>query len=80
MPRLSSHSLNAPSSIELVTNITDTGKGIEQDRIQYMFVLFGELRKKQEFCKVKDLGIGVGLSCSKELINALGGSVRLISS
>ena len=46
IPRLSSHSLNAPSSIELVTKITDTGKGIEQDRIQYMFVLFGELRKK----------------------------------
>jgi hypothetical protein len=26
-----------------------------------------ELRKKQELRKVKDLGIGVGLSCSKEL-------------
>jgi len=45
-----------------------------------MFVLFGELRKKQELQKVKDLGIGVGLSCSKELCQALGGNVRLISS
>lgn len=78
--RLSSNSLNAPPSLELVTKITDTGKGIEQDRIQYMFVLFGELKKKQELRKVKDLGIGVGLSCSKELTQALGGSVRLISS
>jgi len=30
-----------------------------------MFILFGELRKKQELQKVQDLGIGVGLSCSK---------------
>jgi hypothetical protein len=45
-----------------------------------MFVLFGELKKKQELRKVKDLGIGVGLSSSKELSQALGGSVRLISS
>jgi signal transduction histidine kinase len=29
---------------------------------------------------VKDLGIGVGLSCSKELCEALGGNVRLVSS
>jgi hypothetical protein len=32
--------------IELVTKITDTGKGIEEDRVQYMFVLFGELKKR----------------------------------
>ena len=29
---------------------------------------------------MKDLGIGVGLSCSKELCQALGGDVRLLSS
>ena len=29
---------------------------------------------------MKDLGIGVGLSSSKELCQALGGNVRLISS
>ena len=46
--------MNFPS-LELVTKITDTGKGIEQDRIQYMFVLFGELKKKQELRKVKDI-------------------------
>jgi phosphoribosylamine--glycine ligase len=27
-------------------SITDTGKGIEEDRVQYMFVLFGELKKR----------------------------------
>jgi signal transduction histidine kinase len=30
--------------------------------------------------KVKDLGIGVGLSSSKELCKALGGKVKLVSS
>lgn len=29
---------------------------------------------------MKDLGIGVGLSSSKELCQALGGNVRLVSS
>jgi hypothetical protein len=33
-------------NLEFVTKITDTGKGIEEDRIQYLFTLFGELRKK----------------------------------
>ena len=65
--RKSLSSIIATQNLELVTKIKDTGNGIEQDRIQYMFVLFGELRKKQELQKVKDLGIGVGLSCSKEL-------------
>ena len=45
-----------------------------------MFELFGELRSKKEQQKVKDLGIGVGLSSSKELCSALGGKVRLVSS
>jgi len=30
--------------------------------------------------KVNDSGIGFGLSCSKELCQALGGEVKLISS
>ena len=45
-----------------------------------MFVLFGELRKKQQLKKVQDLGIGVGLNCSSELTKALGGQIRLVSS
>lgn len=39
-------------NITLVTKITDTGKGIEEDRVNYLFTLFGELRKKQAFEKV----------------------------
>jgi hypothetical protein len=45
-----------------------------------LFELFGELKSKKQLQKVKDLGIGVGLSSSKELCKALGGNVRLVSS
>jgi hypothetical protein len=31
--KLSSNSINAAPLIELVTKITDTGKGIEEDRV-----------------------------------------------
>lgn len=47
--------------------------------MHYLFELFGELKNKKELQRVKDLGIGVGLSNSKELCSSLGGSVRLVS-
>ena len=72
--------MNVPAELELVTEIMDSGKGIEEERIEYLFILFGELKKKRELRKVKDLGIGVGLSTSKELCHALGGKVKLLSS
>jgi signal transduction histidine kinase len=65
--------------IKFVTRIIDSGNGIGVERIEYLFELFGELKSKKEQHKVKDLGIGVGLSNSKELCSALGGSVRLVS-
>jgi hypothetical protein len=37
---------------------------IDEERIQFIFILFGELRKRQSITKVKDYGIGVGLNCS----------------
>lgn len=65
---------------DFVTRIIDTGNGISKERVEYLFILFGELRKIKEQQKVKDLGIGVGLTSSKELCSALDGSVRLVSS
>ena len=50
------------------------------ERQQHIFVLFGELRIKQCLQDVKDLGIGVGLNCSRDLSRAIGGNVKLISS
>ena len=65
---------------DFVTRIIDSGNGISKERVEYLFILFGELRKIKEQQKVKDLGIGVGLKSSKELCSALDGSVRLVSS
>ncbi len=70
--------MNIPAELELVTEIMNSGKVIEEERIEYLFILFGELKKKRELRKVKDLGIGVGLSTSKELCHALGGKVKLL--
>ncbi len=58
----------------------DTGKGIENDRVKYLFKTFGELSSKQFMKKVVDYGIGLGLSCSKELSKAINGDIQLVSS
>ena len=63
-----------------VTRIKDTGKGIGQGRIEYLFLTFGELRKKQNRLLVEDYGLGLGLSNSKEIAKHLRGDVRLVSS
>jgi K+-sensing histidine kinase KdpD len=64
----------------LITEVKDTGKGIENDRVKYLFKTFGELSNKHCMKKVVDYGIGVGLCCSKELSQAINGDVLLISS
>ena len=45
-----------------------------------MFKLFKELMCKQSMSKVKDNAIGVGLSCSKIILESLGGTINLIKS
>ena len=45
-----------------------------------MFKTYGELSNKHFMKEVVDYGIGVGLSCSKELSLAIKGDVQLISS
>jgi signal transduction histidine kinase len=62
----------------LETIIKDTGLGIAIDRIPYMFQAFGELKQKQSMRFVKDKGIGVGLSCSKILTEALEGQICIV--
>jgi signal transduction histidine kinase len=64
----------------LVTRIKDTGKGISHNRIEFLFMAFGELRKKQNRMLVEDYGLGLGLSNAKEIANHIGGDVTLASS
>ena len=63
------------------TTITDDGKGIKKERLPYLFKIFGELKNNLELQidqDIKDNGIGVGLSCSKIIANALGGDVTFV--
>ena len=62
-----------------VTTITDFGIGIDKDRLKYLFKPFRELRDKQNMSKVKDNSLGVGLSCSKQIVEALKGSIKLLN-
>ena len=73
-------SINSPKVVTLVTDIIDTGNGIETNRQNLLFKPFRELRKMQDLDLVKDRSIGLGLACSKDIINALGGDVSLIAS
>jgi len=67
---------NSIMSMEII----DTGCGIEANRQKYLFKPFSELRDKQNFQKVKNQNIGLGLSCSCMIIQELGGSLRLLES
>lgn len=64
----------------LVTQVRDSGKGIEEERKKFLFSSFSELRKFQSIEKVKDYGIGIGLSNSRELARKIGGDVILLKS
>lgn len=64
----------------LITEILNEGKGIKKEREEFLFVPFGELRKKQNLKDVEDYGIGVGLSNSRELARFIKGDVKLIKS
>ena len=66
--------------LELFTNICNSGDGIDTERINHLFIIFGELKKKQSIQKVKDFNIGVGLNSSLLLSYALEGEVKFIKS
>ena len=64
-------------SYVLETQIIDSGIGISEERQKYLFVPMQELKTKQDFSKVKDFSIGLGLTCSQEITNALKGDIIL---
>ena len=66
------------SSYIFQTIITNTGSEISKERIPNMMKLFGELQQKQSIHKVKDKGIGVGLTCSKVISNAMKGDLIIV--
>ena len=48
----------------LTTIVRDTGIGIDPERLKFMFKTYEELLNKSFLSKVKDHGIGLGLSNS----------------
>ena len=63
-----------------MTEVVDTGIGISEERQQMLFEPFLELQKKQNLDLVKDHNIGMGLSCSKVIVEGMGGSIKLSKS
>lgn len=59
------------------TNIIDTGIGISRDRQKMLFKPFLELKVKQNMQKVNDNNIGLGLSCAMDIIQQLGGDLKI---
>lgn len=58
----------------LKLTITDTGRGIPSDKQQHVFTAFERLGQERNI-----EGTGVGLSISKRLIEAMGGSIDFVS-
>jgi len=64
----------------LQVQIMDTGVGIAIDRQNLLFKPFMELNQKEDLRLVKDNSIGLGLTCSHAIIEAMGGQLELKSS
>ena len=60
------------------TLVSDTGIGIDEQRREFMFKIFGELLAKGQLSQVKDHAIGLGLSNSMLFTKALGGQLQII--
>ena len=61
----------------LEVEIIDSGYGIEKEQQQYLYIPFLELKMKQDLKRVKNNSIGMGLACSKLIINQLYGNLKL---
>ena len=75
--RLKQSNFGTEDKAELEIEVIDTGIGIEKNRQNLLFQPFKELSQKQNLKLVKDNSIGMGLAFTNELINKLGGQIRL---
>ena len=57
--------------------ISDTGVGIPEKDIQYLFKMFGTINKYRKDYNCR--GTGIGLTISKKLTESLGGTISLHS-
>ena len=65
---------------KLWTSIEDTGVGIEKNVKHNLFIAFrGQTKKRLQQDKISKSGIGIGLSNSRCLVNALAGKIEIQS-
>jgi PAS domain S-box-containing protein len=68
-------SLEAPSPERLLILVTDTGHGIPEDKLAHVFIPFDRLGAEQTTIE----GTGLGLTLSKHLVEAMGGTLGVES-
>ena len=68
-------SLEAPSAERRSILVTDTGRGIAEDKLAYVFSAFDRLGAEQTSIE----GTGLGLTLSKHLVEAMGGTLDVES-
>ena len=62
------------------TQVIDTGIGIPQQKQSQLFIPFLELKNRIGLIQEENHNIGLGLSCSKDLTQKLGGNIKVIES
>ncbi len=68
------HQIDA-SSYELCVTVEDTGIGIPAAKLPYIFNSFQQVSPE----RIANKGVGLGLAISKRLVEAMGGSLKVIS-
>jgi signal transduction histidine kinase len=61
----------------MLTIIEDTGVGIPQNVKRNLFIAFRNATNEKKHQALSNSGIGIGLSNSKCLVNALGGKIDI---
>lgn len=59
------------------TEVIDSGIGISQDQIDFLFEPFSELKQKGNISDVTNFSSGLGLSCSHDITKSLGGDIKV---
>jgi PAS domain S-box-containing protein len=68
-------SVAVPSPTKVLILVTDTGRGIPEDKLAYVFSAFDRLGAEQTTIE----GTGLGLTLSKHLVEAMGGTLDVES-
>lgn len=62
-------------NFEILTKVSDTGRGIPEDKISSLFIPYKQINKKSD----SKYGTGLGLIICQELVKLLGGEIKVHS-